>query len=75
MAPAERFGCDDRDAARPGDTTTIVTVTGSPHELVSELDPITRIILIQMRNDLGFADENARLAAHPVRRKSGERSA
>ena len=30
----------------------------------AELDPITRIILLQMRNDLGFADENVRLAAH-----------
>jgi peptide/nickel transport system substrate-binding protein len=32
--------------------------------LASELDPITRIILLQVRNDLGFADENVRLAAH-----------
>ena len=33
-------------------------------KLTSELDPITRIILLQVRNDLGFADENVRLAAH-----------
>ena len=29
-----------------------------------ELNPITRIILLQVRNDLGFADQNVRLAAH-----------
>lgn len=32
--------------------------------LSGELDPITRVILLQIRNDLGFADENVRLAAH-----------
>ena len=32
--------------------------------LTAELDPITRIILLQVRNDLGFADVNVRLAAH-----------
>jgi peptide/nickel transport system substrate-binding protein len=32
--------------------------------LAAELDPITRVILLQCRNDLGFADENVRLAAH-----------
>jgi peptide/nickel transport system substrate-binding protein len=32
--------------------------------LASDLDPITRVILFQCRNDLGFADENVRLAAH-----------
>ena len=32
--------------------------------LAGELNPITRIILLQVRNDLGFADENVRLAAH-----------
>lgn len=32
--------------------------------LSAELDPITRVILLQCRNDLGFADENVRLAAH-----------
>ncbi|MBV8425963.1 MAG: hypothetical protein JOZ88_01865 [Hyphomicrobiales bacterium] len=29
-----------------------------------ELNPITRVILLQVRNDLGFSDENVRLAAH-----------
>jgi peptide/nickel transport system substrate-binding protein len=32
--------------------------------LTAELDPITRVILLQCRNDLGFADPNVRLAAH-----------
>ena len=32
--------------------------------LHGEIDPITRIILLQVRNDRGFADENVRLAAH-----------
>ncbi len=32
--------------------------------LAGELNPITRVILLQVRNDLGFADENVRLAAH-----------
>ena len=32
--------------------------------LAGELNPITRVILLQIRNDLGFADENVRLAAH-----------
>jgi peptide/nickel transport system substrate-binding protein len=32
--------------------------------LTAELDPITRIILLQVRNDLGFSDVNVRLAAH-----------
>ncbi|MFI5013162.1 MAG: ABC transporter substrate-binding protein [Hyphomicrobiales bacterium] len=32
--------------------------------LAGELNPITRIILLQVRNDLGFADQNVRLAAH-----------
>ena len=32
--------------------------------LAAELDPITRDILLQCRADLGFADENVRLAAH-----------
>jgi peptide/nickel transport system substrate-binding protein len=36
----------------------------SDPKLTAELDPITRIILLQVRNDLGFADENVRLAAH-----------
>ena len=30
----------------------------------AELNPITRVILLQVRNDLGFADKNVRLAAH-----------
>jgi peptide/nickel transport system substrate-binding protein len=30
----------------------------------AELNPITRVILLQVRNDLAFADENIRLAAH-----------
>ncbi len=32
--------------------------------LAAELNPITRVILLQVRNDLAFADENVRLAAH-----------
>jgi len=36
----------------------------SEPRLAAELDPITRIILLQVRNDLGFADQNVRLAAH-----------
>src|ERR1700723_2531901 len=32
--------------------------------LAAELDPIPRVILIQMRADLAFADKNVRLAAH-----------
>ncbi|MGH6672638.1 MAG: ABC transporter substrate-binding protein [Xanthobacteraceae bacterium] len=30
----------------------------------AELDPITRVILLQVRADLNFADQNVRLAAH-----------
>ena len=30
----------------------------------AELNPITRVVLLQVRNDLAFADENVRLAAH-----------
>ena len=30
----------------------------------AELDPITRVILLQVRADLAFADKNVRLAAH-----------
>jgi peptide/nickel transport system substrate-binding protein len=30
----------------------------------AELNPITRVILMQVRNDLAFADRNVRLAAH-----------
>jgi peptide/nickel transport system substrate-binding protein len=32
--------------------------------LAAETAPITRVILLQVRNDLGFADANVRLAAH-----------
>ena len=40
-----------------------VRLQGEP-KLAAELDPITRIILLQLRNDLGFQDANVRLAAH-----------
>jgi peptide/nickel transport system substrate-binding protein len=40
-----------------------VRLQGDP-KLAAELDPITRIILLQVRNDLGFEDANVRLAAH-----------
>ena len=39
--------------------------------LSAELLPITRVILLQCRNDLGFADENVRLAAHHAIDKVG----
>ncbi len=32
--------------------------------LAAEIDPITRVILLQVRADLAFADKNVRLAAH-----------
>src|SRR5580698_9939170 len=32
--------------------------------LAAEIDPITRVILLQARADLAFADKNVRLAAH-----------
>ena len=32
--------------------------------LVAETDPVTRIIMLQVRNDQGFADPRVRLAAH-----------
>jgi ABC-type transport system substrate-binding protein len=32
--------------------------------LAGEINPITRVILLQCRNDRGFADDNVRLAAH-----------
>ncbi len=32
--------------------------------LKAELDPIERVIILQSRGDLGFADKNVRLAAH-----------
>ena len=37
---------------------------GREPTLAAELNPMTRVILIQCRNDLGFADDNVRLAAH-----------
>lgn len=40
-----------------------VRLQGEP-KLAAELDPITRIILLQIRDDLAFADPNVRLAAH-----------
>lgn len=32
--------------------------------LAGEINPFTRVVLLQCRNDRGFADENVRLAAH-----------
>ena len=32
--------------------------------LAGEINPITRVMLLQVRNDLAFADQNVRLAAH-----------
>jgi peptide/nickel transport system substrate-binding protein len=37
---------------------------GKEPSLAAELNPMTRVILLQCRNDLGFADDNVRLAAH-----------
>ncbi len=37
---------------------------GREASLAAEIAPITRVILLQVRNDLGFADANVRLAAH-----------
>jgi len=37
---------------------------GQMAELEAEANPITRVILLQIRHDLGFADQNVRLAAH-----------
>jgi peptide/nickel transport system substrate-binding protein len=37
---------------------------GATPNLAGELNPITRVILLQVRNDEGFADQNIRLAAH-----------
>lgn len=41
-------------------------VTRLSHDpnLAGEINPITRVILLQCRNDQGFADQNVRLAAH-----------
>jgi peptide/nickel transport system substrate-binding protein len=41
-----------------------VTRLKSVGGLATELRPVTKIILLQIRNDEGFADENVRLAAH-----------
>jgi peptide/nickel transport system substrate-binding protein len=51
------------------DLTTSVPVRelerlGKQEGLAAEANPFTRLILLQMRNDLAFADENVRLAAH-----------
>jgi peptide/nickel transport system substrate-binding protein len=48
------FSLPVREVARLGQTAG----------LAGELNPITRIILLQIRNDMGFADANVRLAAH-----------
>jgi len=37
---------------------------GKTEGLTSEINPFTRIIILQMRNDKGFADKAIRLAAH-----------
>jgi peptide/nickel transport system substrate-binding protein len=37
---------------------------GAMPNLAGELNPITRVILLQVRNDEGFADQNVRLAVH-----------
>jgi peptide/nickel transport system substrate-binding protein len=42
------------------ETVRLQTAAG----LAAELLPITRVILLQCRDDLGFADANVRLAAH-----------
>jgi peptide/nickel transport system substrate-binding protein len=41
-----------------------VTRLGQMPGLAAELNPITRVILLQVRNDEGFSDQNIRLAAH-----------
>jgi dipeptide transport system substrate-binding protein len=37
---------------------------GKEPGFAAELNPITRVVLLQCRNDLGFSDDNVRLAAH-----------
>ena len=37
---------------------------GQTAGMVGEINPITRVILMHLRNDLAFADPNVRLAAH-----------
>jgi peptide/nickel transport system substrate-binding protein len=41
-----------------------VTRLGAMPNLAGELNPITRVILLQVRNDEGFVDQNVRLAVH-----------
>ncbi len=43
---------------------TIAVPVREAVRLHGQIDPITRIILLQVRDDLGFADERVRLAAH-----------
>ncbi|MBO0759628.1 MAG: hypothetical protein J2P54_27640, partial [Bradyrhizobiaceae bacterium] len=43
---------------------------GQETQFAAELNPITRVILLQVRNDLAFADANVRLAAHHAIDKS-----
>jgi peptide/nickel transport system substrate-binding protein len=37
---------------------------GSRDGLVGEINPITRVVILQVRHDEGFSDDNVRLAAH-----------
>ncbi|HTH96939.1 MAG TPA: ABC transporter substrate-binding protein [Stellaceae bacterium] len=51
------------------DITTAVPVReiarlGAMANLSAELNPVTKVILLQVRNDEGFADQNVRLACH-----------
>ncbi len=51
------------------DITTAVPVRemarlGAMPNLAAELNPVTKVILLQVRNDEGFADQNIRLACH-----------
>ena len=41
-----------------------VTRLRAQPNLAADLTPVTRVILLQVRNDEGFADQNIRLAAH-----------
>ncbi len=76
-APARHFrhhqgplGARRRDPVRPGrphhqraGARGRAAASATPN-LAAEINPITRVILLQVRNDLGFADPNVRLAAH-----------
>ena len=59
-----------RDPVRPGRSAPSTcrcarsSACSRRPSLAAELNPITRVILLQVRNDLGFADQNVRLAAH-----------